>query len=131
MTLKEQLAAVYKSWDNWQGKIKGKRILILNGNVQPTILSPVYQVRITFETGKNPFVRVLSPELKLYPGKTSLPHVHTHPDNPLCLFLFEFNNKQDALAETIVIWITWWLFFYEIWAETGDWTAPGTHPWKW
>lgn len=131
MTLKEQVLAVHRDWENWQGKIQRKNTLILDGNVQPTIVSPVYKVRITSQIEKNPLVRVLSPELKLYPGKMSLPHVHSHPDNPLCLFLYEFDNKTDALAETVIKWITWWLYFYEIWAETGEWTARGTHSWMW
>lgn len=131
MTLQEQLKAIETNWENWHGIIQGKTILILNGDVQPSVISPVYKIRITFELGKNPFVRVLSPELKLYPGKSSLPHVHSNPGSPLCLFWYEFDNTNDLIADTIIKWITWWLYFYEIWAETGVWTARGTHPWRW
>ncbi|WP_346855398.1 hypothetical protein [uncultured Draconibacterium sp.] len=131
MNLQEQLKAVKSTWDNWNGRIPNGKELILEGNVQPTIVSPIYKIKITYKEGGYPFVKVVSPELKLYPGKESLPHVNSHPDNPLCLFLYEFNSRNDALAETIIKWITWWLFFYEIWAETGEWTGGGTHPTRW
>lgn len=131
MTLQEQLISIRKNWDNWTGWIDKKHTLILEGSVQPTIVSPCYKIKISFKVGQNPFVQVISPELKLYPGKTSLPHVNSHPDNPLCLFLFEFDNRKDALAETVVVWITWWLYFYEIWYQTGKWIARGTHPNFW
>ncbi|WP_319229965.1 hypothetical protein [Draconibacterium orientale] len=131
MTLQEQAIAVHQNWDNWRGKIEYRRILILEGEVRPTAVSPLYKVRISFEIGKNPFVKILSPELKLYPGKTSLPHVFSNPGSPLCLFQHDFNNTEDLLADTIIKWITWWLAFYEIWAETGDWTGGGTHPDRW
>ena len=126
------MRSVRENWPNWKGCIHSDGYLFLEGNIQPKIVSPTYAVSIRFKPGLNPTVKVIRPELKLYPGKRSLPHVFKNNDTSLCLFFgYEFDNRSDLLSESIIVWITWWLCFYEIWAETGKWVAKGTHPGLW
>lgn len=132
LILQEQMKSVRANCPNWKCWIHNKDSLILEGDIQPTIVSPHYKARISYQPGLNPEVNIIEPELKLYPGKNSLPHVYSKSGDPLCLFFFyEFDNRKDHLAETIIVWITWWLYYYEIWSQTGEWVATGTHPGRW
>ncbi len=97
--------------------------------MQPTAMSSEYNVRIVYTLGKQPDVSVIEPELK--PDKNgSLPHVFS--GNRLCLFKNE-NGRYEwgsdlQIANTLVPWISHWLFHYEIWKITGEWHGGGEHP---
>jgi hypothetical protein len=132
LSLNDQIKSIRDNCPNWKYRLKGIDCLILDGEIQPSIVSPVYKARITFQPGIDPEIKILDPELKLYPGKKSLPHVFGKDSGSLCLFFkYEFDNKKDLLSETIIVWITWWLYYYEIWLQTGCWVARGTHPESW
>jgi hypothetical protein len=132
LILQGQIKSIQENWPNWKCWIQNKDSLILEGDIQPTIVSPHYIARIYYKPGINPEINIIEPKLILYPGKNSLPHVYSKNGAPLCLFFFyEFDNRKDHLGETIIIWITWWLYFYEIWSQTGQWVARGTHPDRW
>lgn len=132
VSLQDQMNAIRSNYPNWKCWVQGDNHLVLVGEVQPTIVSPTYKARIVYQQGKNPEVRIIEPELRLFPGKKSLPHVFNNSGDPLCLFFFyEFNNRKDLLSETVIVWVTWWLYYYEIWLQTGEWVARGTHPDRW
>jgi hypothetical protein len=87
-----------------------------------------YRVRIEYRQGDSPKVHVLSPELRLAPGATKLPHIY--PGDRLCLF-FPGKGEWDeemSLAHAVIPWISEWLFFYEIWFATGQWLGGGHEP---
>lgn len=123
------MKSVNQTYRNWSGSIKGKNELILKGRVQPTVISPFYEVEIRYCLKKEPEVRVLSPYLKIRADKRELPHLNS--DGTLCLDFKKINKNQDFIAETFIVWITWWLYYYEIWYQTGKWVARGTHPDRW
>ncbi|WP_421918866.1 hypothetical protein [Marinifilum sp.] len=129
ISLKEQMKKVNQTYDNWSGSIKGQNQLILKGRVQPTIISPSYEIEVKYQLFRNPEVRVISPKLKMRADKRELPHVNS--DGTLCLDFKRINPNIDLIAETFIVWITWWLYYYEIWYETGKWVARGTHPDRW
>lgn len=70
-----------------------------------------------------PIVRVLSPALA-----PDAPHVYRGGE--LCLYWpKEWRWYGDELiAETIVPWTASWLFYYELWLDTGKWLGPSSHP---
>lgn len=73
-----------------------------------------------------PQIRVLRPELTLREGHRRLPHVFE--GNLLCVHeAYDWNAKM-MVAYTIVPWISAWLYFYEVWLDTGYWEGEGTHP---
>ena len=101
--------------------------LIWEGRIIPTELSQAYTVRLSYKLGKSPRINVLDPELMAPEGK-SLPHIY--PGKRLCL---HYPGNGDwcgdmLLSETIVPWISEWLYFYEIWLVTGEWYGGGMHP---
>jgi len=95
------------------------------GLVQPTPLSDIYTIRIRYEKYKGPQVLVIKPALRLREGSVSIPH--TYVGNRLCLYYPDYDewSSDKYLAETIVPWISLWLFYYETWLATGQWLGGG------
>lgn len=101
------------------------------GKLRPTPLSVEYEVEIKYEIGRLPKAYVLSPKLHSYNGKAEIPHIYKDDDEPRpCLFLpftREWYEKR-LIAETVIPWLSLWLFFYEVWLSTGEWLGEGVHP---
>lgn len=97
-----------------------------SGELQPSPLSDIYTVRITYATGQRaPSVTVLRPELG-GAAVESLPHVYTHDHLCLC---YPWQWTDDKLiSRTIVPWASEWLVHYEIWKATGTWRGGGHEP---
>jgi len=98
------------SWQNGFG--------IWRGTLQPREISPVYNILIKYKIGYTPKVWVLQPE----PG-VNVPHRFS--DKSLCLFWYkewEWSPNQE-ISSTIIPWAALWLFYYEIWLDTGEWIA--------
>lgn len=95
--------------------------------IVPSRLSQSYTVRLTYKLAKSPRVNILEPELIAPEGK-KLPH--TYPGKRLCLYYPGIGDWRGdmLLAETIVPWISEWLYFYEIWIVSGEWYGGGIHP---
>ena len=93
--------------------------------LQPSALSVIYTVQVDYVVGRRPRVVILDPPLKVPEGR-NLPHVF--PGNELCLYYDEFDGHVDLLADTIVPWISEWLYFYEAWLTTEEWHGGGIHP---
>lgn len=89
------------------------------GTLTPTPSSPVYEVCVVHRLGWVPEVTILHP--KVPPGVP-----HRYSDKWLCLYWpDEFRwTDTELLAETIVKWTAFWLFYYEIWQLTGEWMGP-------
>jgi hypothetical protein len=94
-------------------------------SVQPSPLSVTYTVRLEYEQSDRPQVTVVDPPLQR--GEDgSLPHVY--PGDELCLYFDEFDGTRHLVADTIVPWVSEWLFHYELWLSTGEWHGGGLHP---
>ena len=120
--LLHQYGRVRRDYKNWTGSSPSHK-LVLKGSVQPTSMSPVYLVKITYSHNIMPQIEVLSPSLKIHPGKHKLPHIFE--GDMLCLHFKEFSHYKSYIANTIIVWVTWWLYFYEIWLVTGEWKGGG------
>lgn len=96
------------------------------GTLQPTPLGETYTVEFAYMIPRRPEIRVLSPELRTHPSHTRLPH--TFPDGTLCVHLASEWRADSIIAETVVPWTCAWLYFYEVWLQTGYWLGEGTHP---
>lgn len=130
ISLYQQLERINQTYSNWTGLILYRRVLKLTGTIRPTVISPEYTIQIIYTPNKDPKILVVSPVLEIHPAKERLPHVWPNTGS-LCLYENEFDIKNDLLAESIIVWVTWWLYYYEIWLETGKWVAKGTHPDIW
>lgn len=108
-------------------------LLVWRWEVQPSSLSTKYTIKLVYRYGVTPKVWVVSPKpLALAEGETSLPHVYSTQEQQICLFYnVEEEDKewrQDMiLANTVVPWISEWLYFYELWLITGTWLGGGVH----
>jgi hypothetical protein len=96
------------------------------GTLQPTALSPLYTVEITYRVPSRPEIRVVAPQLKRRLGSERLPHVFEGDE--VCLHEEHEWHGDCVIAETTVPWIAAWLYFYEVWLATGCWEGEGTHP---
>jgi hypothetical protein len=118
-----RLLATYPQFET---RASSRQRAVWRGTLQPTELSNVYTVEIAYTLAQRPDVRVLDPQLEVHPNRKRLPHVY--PGNKLCLYTFGEWYPGLYIANTIVPWISLWLFFYEIWLLTGKWKGGGTHP---
>ena len=109
---------------------KGRR-LVWKGWLQPTAVSERYQVRIeAFRSPKKvPKTYVESPALKQRNGE-SAPHLYSVRRAQLCLWYPGRGEWSPRMwfADSILLWASLWLFFYEVWLATGDWLGGGEHP---
>ncbi len=130
LTIGNQAGALRSKYPNGKiTEIRGDH-LVWRWEVQPTPLSPVYSIKMTYKWKKDPDVYVISPNpLALADGKTRLPHIYNQEKQHICLYFrkgYEWSSDQ-FLSETVVPWIAEWLYFYEIWQYTGQWTGGGIH----
>ena len=105
-----------------------KNVVTWVGTVTPSPMSVSYVVQIKYSLDMSqPEVSVLSPKLEKR-GAEDIPHVY--PGEKLCLFRPRKKEwtKDKLIAETIIPWISLWLYHYEIWHATGDWLGGGEHP---
>jgi hypothetical protein len=100
--------------------------LVCRPILQPTELSCAYTVQIAYRHGDRPITHVRNPALRPRPDTSGLPHVYTGDE--LCLYLPGEWNPSMPIAYTILPWASEWLFHYELWLATGDWSGGGHEP---
>lgn len=95
------------------------------GEVQPTDMSETYKIRVSYSLNNTPQTTVLTPQLKTITGAARPPH--TFKNWNLCLYYGKYDEWHSGMfiAETIVPWISLWLFYYEGWLATGTWQGGG------
>ncbi len=107
-----------------------RNILTWHFPVIPTPLSRLYRARIDYRQGKPPAVYVDTPDLVALADGRPLPHVYEQSPPRLCLYL---PNSREwgpwmRLDQTIVPWTALWLFYFEAWLLSGEWSGGGVHP---
>lgn len=92
------------------------------GTLQPRLTSPTYCLQVTYRLGDIPRVRVLKPELA-----RDAPHLYN--DRSLCLYWpKEWRwTESEAIGDTLLPWAALWLYYYELWLDTGEWLGPTSH----
>lgn len=96
-------------------------------SLTPKSFIQLFKVKIEIKKGKLE-VFVLQPQnLPLYPGETSLPHVYSTSKQRLCLYFPDGTEWHGGilLTDSVVPWISEWVFFYQLWLVTGDWLGGG------
>jgi hypothetical protein len=125
LTLAQQ-AAWLDRMPTWDARVS-KGVLSAKGRVRPDPLCREYVVQISYRLPKSPTVRLVDPPLEQ--RECQWPD-HIYSGRLLCLYnprRHEWDGA-DLISETIVPWISEWLYFYEIWLATGDWLGGGEHP---
>ena len=106
-------------------------LLTWTHSISPSPLGDVYRVKLIYHLGKPPKIYVLHPKpLPLANGKKKLPHCYDQKEQRLCLYYPDGTewDKTKLLATTVIPWTYEWLYHYEIWLGTGEWTGGGVHP---
>jgi len=104
----------------------GKMEIILS--LKPTDVSINYKVRLVAKKwNKSVDVFVEEPRIELFENGEEVPHLY--PNGSLCLYYPEYQERdyRDSWAETLIPWTSLWLFYYEIWKDTGNWLGGGIH----
>lgn len=104
----------------------GKMEIILS--LKPTDVSIDYKIRLVAQQGdKSVDIFVEEPRIDLYENGKKVPHLYSN--GSLCLYYPEYQewDYSDSWAETLIPWASLWLFYYEIWKDTGNWLGGGIH----
>lgn len=99
--------------------------------ISPSPLGGLYLVRLVYHISYFPKMYVIDPRpLPLASGNDKLPHCYDQRAQRLCLYFPDGKewNKTMLLATTVIPWAYEWLYHYEIWLGTGEWTGGGAYP---
>lgn len=98
-------------------------------SVQPTPLSRIYEVEVTYREGNSPDVFVRDPDIRLLAGSREVPHIYHNPLR-LCLYLPRKHQWHSGLRidQTIIPWTYLWLYYFEEWLVSDEWKGGGEHP---
>ena len=102
--------------------------------IQPSEFSKFYDVLIIYESiQKRPQVYVSIEQLEIE-NKNEIPHKYGIKNIKgkeyvnLCLYYRNEWNSTMKITETIIPWISEWLYHFEFWSITGKWCGGGKHP---
>ena len=125
--LLKQVAKIKQHYPQTVGQCKrGKVDLTLK--LKPTSTSIVYTIKLFAKQDSTVVnIFVVNPKISLFENGKKVPHLYS--DGSLCLFYPKYNelSYNDLWAETLIPWTSLWLFYYEIWKETGEWLGGGVH----
>jgi hypothetical protein len=95
---------------------------VWRGVLQPRAISPAYRVEVRYRIDGIPCVRVLWPAI-------GIEAPHRYSDGTLCLYWHEewIWHPNELIAETIIPWTALWLYYYELWLDTGEWLGTSSH----
>ena len=112
---------VRRQFPDFTCHLKNGRAIWL-GPIQPRFTSPKYVTKIQYKQKKLPKVWIMSPPL-------APDAVHLYREKNLCLYWpKEWKWQPDQLiAKTIIPWTASWLYYYELWLDTGKWLGPSSH----
>jgi hypothetical protein len=97
----------------------------------PSPLGDHYDIKLVYQITDRPRIYVTNPNpLAFAKDETKLPHCYEQKKQHLCLYYPDGTewNKSMLLATTVIPWAYEWLYHYEIWLGTGEWTGGGVHP---
>jgi hypothetical protein len=95
---------------------------VWRGTLQPRQFSQKYRVAVYYKLSSLPTVRIICPALA-----PKAPHLWKN--GTLCLYYPQEKQwRRDMLiATTIIPWTALWLYYYELWLDTGKWLDPSSH----
>lgn len=119
--LKEQYGSV--EYESQKGQVT---VFI---ELQPTPASVVYTVKLICAVNSSKVdVFIVNPKIERKRQGKLVPHMYS--DGNLCLYYPKQKEWciDDDWGTTLIPWTSLWLFYYEIWVETGEWLGGGKHP---
>ena len=124
-----QIAGLKEKYSIVTSLVKGNHSCIeAYVKLQPTPESVEYTLKIRATVGsKIVGIYPVEPKIGRIINGKKVPHMYK--DGSLCLFYPEYCewNYADSWAETLIPWASLWLFYYELWLQTGEWLGGGIH----
>ena len=111
-------------WTGFRLVNRGRRY-VWEGKLQPTPLSQVYAIRVTYADWDQPKTTVIDPQLE---RREDSPIPHRYKDGSLCLYVPGEWSSHHYIALSIIPWAALWLYHFEVWRITGEWLGGGVHP---
>jgi len=129
-TIAEQVSVMKNKYPNFIVNQTSPSTMKVSGTIRPTARSAWYTFVLKYSSSDNPKVTIVSPELQKNEKGDDIPHLY--PAGHLCLYHPDYQEFTRAhfLCDTIIPWISLWLYYYELWHVTGDWLGGGEHPIK-
>jgi|SRR5690554_770413 len=95
--------------------------------LRPTAISELYDIKIVYTENKWIKIFVVNKSLKTAANRTKLPHVYDSQKQQLCLYSPSKKewNAHNYIINTIIPWISEWLYYYELWLPEGKWLGGG------
>lgn len=132
ITVLEQFLRIkqqYQNLDNEFSRCKRNEMRV-RMYITPTADSETYTIDIKYKLNSRPNVFLISPSLKTFNGEKPHHLYGEHNGNPiLCLYYPKYKEwtKFCYISDTIIPWISTWLFAYEYWLITGVWHFSEVH----
>jgi hypothetical protein len=125
LTLAQQVGRMSATYPGFTGRL-ARNSARWTGTLQPTPISETYSTLIDYALRRRPKVWVIRPNLFDTTGNARIPHMFK--DGSVCLHLHADWTPGMFVADTIVPWLSLWLFHYETWRATGIWHGGGHEP---
>lgn len=126
----KQLAKIKKTQNRvYYSFSKGNAHVDIFFYLKPTEQSVDYKIKLSVDLRKQKVKAfVVEPDIHKVHKNKNMPHVYS--DGSLCLYYPSYNefNYKDNWVETLIPWISLWLYYYELWEMTGTWLGGGIHP---
>ena len=128
--LLRQILSVVANYSHVNYRIrKGRLVGVIC--LQPTEESVQYKLKISAKVGSTVVeIFPMEPYIgRVVNGKT-VPHMYSN--GSLCLYYPDYGEWKytDLWADTLIPWTSLWLFYYELWLQTGEWLGGGVHSGK-
>ena len=125
LTFAQQIGRMSASHSGFRPKFNRKGVFWV-GQLQPSPVSEKYVVRIDYTLRKRPKVWVLEPALRRRRVDQKIPH--TFYDGSVCLHVHADWTPGMFIADTIIPWLSLWLYHYETWHAIDAWLGGGHEP---
>ena len=122
-----QIAAIKKAFPGTKGTYRNNKVC-LSLKLKPTPQSIEYTIKLNAKKGSEQVnIFVVNPKISLTEHGKLVPHLYSN--GALCLYYPKYKELKckDYWSETLIPWTCLWLFYYEIWKETGEWLGGGIH----
>ena len=112
-----EIKVLKSGWDNFEIVVQ----------IRPTAISELYDVKIVYTENKWVKIFVINKTLELAENRTKLPHVCDSQKQQLCLYSPSKKewNAHNYIIDTIIPWVSEWLYYYELWLPEGKWLGGG------
>ena len=108
-----------------------RNVLTWRATIKPTSFSRSYDATLIYNGHQPPRISIGGESLRKL-DDPSFPHRYeidaAHNKVRICLYYPGDLDYSKPFSETIVPWISEWLFHYEIWLATDRWSGGGIHP---